>query len=74
MPRDAQSAAVAPTTIRCHRCSKFLGESDRPMEFVGVVRMRDDRELVKPPRATWLCKCGWSNIFVPADPPLARSA
>jgi hypothetical protein len=35
------------------------------MEFVGVVRLRDLVELLPAPRATWKCKCGWTNIFVP---------
>jgi hypothetical protein len=55
----------ATNAIRCHRCSQFCGEASRPMEFVGVVRLKEDVDLVDHPRDTWKCKCGWTNIFRP---------
>jgi len=54
-----------PTEIRCHRCSHYLGESAEAMEFVGVVKLRDLRDVIPPPRSSWKCRCGWDNIYVP---------
>lgn len=53
-------------SLRCHHCSHWIGEADRPMQIVGVFKDRRQRERI-PCRNTWPCgKCGWSNVFEPA--------
>lgn len=52
--------------IRCHHCSHWVGEADRPMQIVGVFKNRRLRERI-PARNTWSCQnCGWSSVFEPA--------
>jgi hypothetical protein len=53
--------------VRCFRCSKFVGESAHRIELAGLVRTKDLVGAVAKPRSTWKCKCGWTNIYEPAE-------
>lgn len=64
----------ADTKVRCHRCSKFLGEALVPMELIAVVREKDLIDLIRKPRETRICKCGWTNVFVPTSQTSFRTA
>lgn len=56
-------SSTVETEVRCHRCSYFIGEAPGPLEFVGVVKLARDRDVVPSPRYAWRCKCGWTNIY-----------
>ena len=64
--RDCSSSRVMEE-IRCHRCSYFIGEAPGPLEFVGVVKGRRQREQITLPRLCWRCKCGWFNVYRPTS-------
>jgi hypothetical protein len=64
LERDCSSTRVI--TLRCHRCSYFIGEDSESMELVGVVKEASLRKNITPPRRSWMCpKCRWTNIFRP---------
>lgn len=60
--------SAAAIEIRCHHCSHFLGEADRPLELVAIVKTRAMRDAIAPPRQSWKCKCGWTSVFRTAEP------
>lgn len=50
--------------VRCHRCSKWIGEAHEPVELVGLFRDPQDRHNIPAPRQTFRCKsCMWTNVF-----------
>lgn len=59
------------TKIRCHHCSKYIGESSAPVEIRGTLSVKDVDEpeiaefirKIYPHRIAWRCKCGYMNIF-----------
>ena len=56
--------------LRCHHCTRFLGESSTALTFVGMFKDPRERERVSVPRDTWRCKsCGWCNVFQVTDTP-----
>jgi len=71
-PPEPGSARI--WTLRCHHCSRYLGEAPGPRELVGLVKEPSMRELIAPPRDSRPCKaCGWTNIFQPLDGPVAAA-
>lgn len=65
MPVSAaeQSPDKKSVTLRCHRCSQFIGEAAEAVELVAIVKESDLVAIVQEPRATYRCRCGWFNIF-----------
>jgi hypothetical protein len=54
--------------LRCHHCTKLMGEASRPLVFMGMFRLPQDRAYKPAPRDTYRCKgCGWVNVFQPED-------
>lgn len=51
-------------TVRCGKCSYWLGESPEPLVFVEDVA-KSNEASVDPPRDMRLCKsCGRVNVFI----------
>jgi hypothetical protein len=59
----ASDRAPGLIEVRCHHCSKFVGESAVRLKLVGVVESRELREKMDADRFSWLCKCGWTTVF-----------
>jgi hypothetical protein len=59
------SAVRALHEVRCHKCSRFVGESDCELDVIAIVKERELREAVALPRVSYTCKCGWVSVFRP---------
>jgi hypothetical protein len=50
-------------SMRCFRCSKFIGEPDTRVELIGIGRGKEFTDMVTGPKLVIPCKCGWLNVF-----------
>lgn len=49
--------------LRCHRCSYWIGEAERPVTLIGLFK-GPEQGAAGDPRRSYLCRhCGWVNVF-----------